>query len=180
MKQGNRSVVIALAAVSVVGAAAGVASAHDTAPSATRGDKNFVEFMANVNASEIAAGGNAQKNATTQCVAQAGRVLHDNHTRLEEKLKPVADSLGLRLQNGPTRADQRMFAPVADKAHSPAYDTAWLKMMYQGHKEVLAKIDHEIPRARNGQVKAYAEMARPIIHAHLEMVYGNRCHLPPS
>ncbi|MBL1103913.1 DUF4142 domain-containing protein [Streptomyces sp. 5-8] len=179
MKHGNRSVLVALAAVSVVGVSAGIASADSAAPPATRSDKSFVEFMGNVNVSEIAAGANAQQNATTECVQQAGRVLHANHTQLETKLEPVAASLGVHLPNGPTKADQAMFAPVADKAHTPAYDTAWLNMMFKGHKAVLAKIDQEIANAQNSQVKAYAEMARPVIQAHLNMVYGGQCHTPP-
>ncbi|WP_432025803.1 DUF4142 domain-containing protein [Streptomyces sp. 1222.5] len=180
MKQYNRSVSIALVAVSVVGVSAGIASADGMAPSHAQSDKAFVAFMANVNVSEIAAGSNAQKNATSECVRQAGHVLYDNHTQLEVKLKPVAKSLGVPLPSGPTTADQRMFAPVADKAHTPAYDTAWLKMMYPGHKAALATIDQEIASTRNSQVKAYAEMARPIIQAHLDMVYGAKCHTPPS
>ncbi|MFJ9822235.1 DUF4142 domain-containing protein [Streptomyces sp. NPDC101151] len=179
MKQLNRSVSAALVALSAVGISAGVASADSGAPSNTHNAKNFVEFMANVNVSEIAAGSNAQKGATTECVQRAGRVLQENHTQLEEKLKPLAHSLGVQLPGGPTRADQKMFAPVALKAHTPAYDTAWLKMMYQGHKEVLATIDHEIANAHNSQVKAYAEAARPIIQSHLKMVDDSTCHMPP-
>ncbi|MFF1748120.1 DUF4142 domain-containing protein [Streptomyces mirabilis] len=181
MKRIIRIASVAVACISLAGGASGTACA-DGAPgsdsAASSRDRAFVGFISNVNLSEISAGSDAEVNATTQCVKQVGRVLVENHTALEAQLKPLAANLGIQLPNGPTQADQMMFAPIKAKAHTPGYDKAWLEMMFVGHKQALAKIDQEVASAQDEQVGAYARMARPVIQYHLDLVYGAKCHEP--
>ncbi|MEU5362675.1 DUF4142 domain-containing protein [Streptomyces sp. NPDC005925] len=139
-------------------------------------DAMFVKAVHQGNLAEIAAGQDAQENATTSCVRRVGAVLVRDHGKLDADVKTLARKLDLTLPAGPTREQEQELAAVRAKAGSPAYDAAWLKTQDAAHTKTLAMIDHELRTGRNAEVKAAARAARPVVAMHLDMVRGGTCH----
>jgi putative membrane protein len=169
----------ALAAMAIAGISAGTAFA-DGAISGI--DSTFLKASHQGNLAEIAAGQDAQKNATTRCVKKVGAVLVRDHTRLDKQGKALADKLNVALPGMPTAEQQKQLAAVRAKAGTAAYDKAWLAAQAAAHQKTLRLIDDEIRSGKNAEVKAAARAARPIVAMHLGMVRGGTCraHAAPG
>ncbi|WP_244283083.1 DUF4142 domain-containing protein [Streptomyces flavidovirens] len=159
--------VMFLSSIGVTPALAATVSAQDTM---------FVKAAHQGNLAEIAAGEDAQKHATTECVEKVGRVLVRDHTKLDTDVKMLAGKLRITLPGSPTAEQEKQLAAVRAKAGTPAYDAAWLKAQEAAHTATLALIDRELSAGQNAEVKAAARSARPVVAMHLDMVRGGVCH----
>ncbi|MET9802814.1 DUF4142 domain-containing protein [Streptomyces sp. NPDC006368] len=162
---------LALSGIAV--GAAGPAFADGNAALPT--DNAFLRASHQGNLAEIAAGKDAQKNATTACVKHVGGVLVRDHTKLDAATKSLADKLGVDLPVAPTPEQQETLANVMKKAGTSAYDAAWLDAQAAAHEKTLARIDHQVSHGRNAEVTAAAKAARPVVAMHLGMVRGGTC-----
>ncbi|CAL9291214.1 DUF4142 domain-containing protein [Streptomyces sp. SudanB25_2051] len=147
----------ALTCLSLSGIAAAPALAAEAPPT----DYAFLRAAHQGNLTEIAAGKDAQKNATTECVKHVGGVLVRDHTKLDAATRALADKLGVDLPMAPSPEQQRTLAAVMAKAGTSAYDTAWLKAQDAAHTKTLGMIDHQIAKGKDAEVTAAAKAARP-------------------
>ncbi|MCP9973826.1 DUF4142 domain-containing protein [Streptomyces somaliensis] len=162
----------ALTCLALSGIAAAPALAADAPPT----DHAFLRAAHQGNLTEIAAGRDAGKNATTACVKKVGAVLVRDHTKLDAAARALADKLGVDLPTAPSPEQQRVLASVMAKAGTGAYDAAWLKAQDAAHTKTLRMIDHQIAEGREASVTAAAKAARPVVAHHLSMVRGGTCH----
>ncbi|MCQ0022772.1 DUF4142 domain-containing protein [Streptomyces somaliensis DSM 40738] len=162
----------ALTCLTLSGIAAAPALAADAPPT----DHAFLRAAHQGNLTEIAAGRDAGKNATTACVKKVGAVLVRDHTKLDAAARALADKLGVDLPTAPSPEQQRVLASVMAKAGTGAYDAAWLKAQDAAHTKTLRMIDHQIAEGREASVTAAAKAARPVVAHHLSMVRGGTCH----
>ncbi|MGI5482716.1 DUF4142 domain-containing protein [Streptomyces lavendofoliae] len=179
MTRTHRWAATAFACLALTGIAAGPALASAPADGATTSlptDAAFLRASHQGNLTEIAAGKDAQKNATTSCVKHVGKVLVRDHTKLDADTRALADKQGVDLPAAPTKEQQDMLADVMSKAGTKAYDTAWLHSQAAAHQQTLARIDHQITHGKNAEVTAAAKAARPVVAMHLDMVRGGECH----
>ncbi|MBT2444479.1 DUF4142 domain-containing protein [Streptomyces sp. ISL-36] len=139
-------------------------------------DTAFTKAAHQGNLAEIAAGRDAQKNATTACVKQVAGVLVRDHSKLDGDVKMLADKLGVKLPASPTPEARKKLAAVQAKAGTAAYDKAWLADQDAAHTKTLAMIDEEISKGKNKEVVAAARAARPVVAAHLDMVRKGTCN----
>ncbi|MEU2116096.1 DUF4142 domain-containing protein [Streptomyces sp. NPDC016459] len=139
-------------------------------------DTTFTKAAHQGNLAEIAAGQDAQANATSACVKEVGRVLVRDHGKLDADVKALAAKLGVTLPGAPTAEQKAELAAVRAKAGTPAYDAAWLKGQEAAHTKTLALIDTELHTGKNAEVMAAARAARPVVAMHLDMVRGGTCH----
>ncbi|MFI6858262.1 DUF4142 domain-containing protein [Streptomyces sp. NPDC050416] len=139
-------------------------------------DELFMMQAHQGNLAEIAAGQDAQKNATTSCVKNVGAVLVRDHSKLDWDLKMLAGKLNVTLPGSPSAEQKKELAAVQAKAGSPAYDAAWLTTQDAAHRKTLALIDQELKGGKNAEVKAAARSARPVVAMHLDMVRGGASH----
>ncbi|QGV82798.1 DUF4142 domain-containing protein [Streptomyces ficellus] len=147
----------------------GSSNAHAT-------DAAFLRASHQGNLTEIAAGKDARKNATTDCVKKVGEVLVRDHTKLDADTRALADDQGVDLPLAPTKEQQDTLADVMSKAGTEAYDHAWLKAQAAAHEKTLARIDNQVANGKNARVTAAAKAARPVVAMHLDMVRGGECH----
>ncbi len=169
-----RTRLAALAALAI--AVPGISAASAVAAPVSDQDATFVKAAHQGNLAEIAAGQDAQKNATTACVKRVGAVLVRDHGKLDADVKMLAGRLDIRLPGTPTEEQKQELAAVQAKAGSSAYDAAWLKTQEAAHTKTLALIDHELKTGKNTEVVTAARTARPVVVMHLEMVRGGTCH----
>ncbi|WP_235023846.1 DUF4142 domain-containing protein [Streptomyces sp. WAC05374] len=179
MTRTHRWAATAFTCLALTGIAAGPALAAAPADGATSGhptDAGFLRASHQGNLTEIAAGKDAQKNATTDCVKKVGKVLVRDHTKLDADTRALADKLGVDLPVAPSKEQQDTLAAVMAKAGTKAYDKAWLDAQAAAHEKTLARIDNQIANGHNAQVTAAAKAARPVVAMHLDMVRGGECH----
>ncbi|GAA3935746.1 hypothetical protein GCM10022244_50190 [Streptomyces gulbargensis] len=139
-------------------------------------DRTFLKAAHQGNLAEIAAGQDAQRNATTECVKAVGAALVRDHRKLDAATTSLSAKLGVSLPTGPAPEDERKLAAVRAKAGTSAYDAAWLADQEVAHTKTLALIDRELEEGRNSEVFAAARSARPVVAMHLDMVRSGTCH----
>ncbi|MER7106217.1 DUF4142 domain-containing protein [Streptomyces sp. NPDC000229] len=177
MTRTHRWAATAFTCLALTGIAAGPAFA--TTPADGTGlatDAAFLRASHQGNLTEIAAGKDAQKNATTDCVKNVGKVLVRDHTKLDADTRALADKQGVDLPAAPSKEQQDTLAAVMAKAGTKAYDKAWLDAQAAAHEKTLARIDNQIAHGKNAEVTAAAKAARPVVAMHLDMVRGGECH----
>ncbi|ARQ71297.1 DUF4142 domain-containing protein [Streptomyces marincola] len=170
-----RTAMITVSALCLAVAPAGLAHAQDAGGTVSAADETFAVGAHQSNLAEIAAGEDAEENATTECVRHVGAALVRDHTRLDRSLTALAERLGIPLPDAPTEEQRRQLEEVRTLAGTPEYDEAWLTVQAAAHEATLALIDEELETGTNAEVKAAAEAARPVVAAHLEMVEGGVC-----
>ncbi|KNB54293.1 hypothetical protein AC230_05830 [Streptomyces caatingaensis] len=132
------------------------------------------------NLAEIAAGNDAEGDATTACVRSVGRTLVRDHTQLDGDVRTLAGKLGVSLPAGPSAEQKQQLASIKAKAGTKEYDAAWLSAQADNHAKTLDLIDRQISAGRNAEITAAAKAARPVVAMHLNLVRGGTCHSQPS
>ncbi|MEU0657782.1 DUF4142 domain-containing protein [Streptomyces lavendulocolor] len=177
MTRTHRWAATAFTCLALTGISAGPALASAPADgSAPATDAAFLRASHQGNLTEIAAGKDAQKNATTDCVKHVGKVLVRDHTKLDAATRALADKQGVDLPVAPSKEQQETLADIMSKAGTKAYDAAWLTAQAAAHEKTLARIDHQVAHGKNAEVTAAAKAARPVVAMHLDMVRGGKCH----
>jgi putative membrane protein len=118
------------------------------------------------NLAEIAAGNAAQQTATTQDVRSLGQTFVQQHTDLDNQLKPVAQQLGVQLPSQPTPQQQQQLAAVQQNS-GQAFDTAWIAQEISAHENTLAATQQELRSGSDPQVLQLARAATPVVEQHL-------------
>ncbi|MFF1561701.1 DUF4142 domain-containing protein [Streptomyces sp. NPDC058279] len=166
-----------LIAAAVTAVTAGVCG--PAAVAADRADNQDAVFLASVhqgNLAEIAAGQDAQRNATTECVKTVGARIVADHQKLDQDVKAVAAQLKTTLPTAPTADQQQKLKDVQAKAKTSGYDSAWLAGQDAAHRSTLALIRLEISSGKDSAAVAAAKQAEPVVTMHLDMVRGGTCH----
>ncbi|WP_307544035.1 DUF4142 domain-containing protein [Streptomyces sp. V3I8] len=160
----------------MVVALSGISAPYAFAAEVGAQDEMFTLQAHQGNLTEIAAGHDAGKNATTECVRHIGSALVRDHSKLDADLKTLAGKLQVTLPGSPSAQQKKELAAVRAKAGGPAYDAAWLTAQDTAHRRTLALIDKELMSGKNPEVEAAARAARPVVAMHLDMVRGGTCH----
>src|ERR1700740_308196 len=93
--------------------------------------KEFLDFAAQVNQSEIQGGLAAEKRADAPAVRAFARLMVLDHMELESQLAAIATENGVQLPSGPSeQAKQEM-------ASGPKFDTTYMQDMVQGHEHAV-------------------------------------------
>lgn len=164
-----------ISAAVVAVALSGISAPQAFAGGTSGQDQRFLMQAHQGNLAEIAAGRDAQKHATSECVKKVGAVLVRDHSKLDADVKVLADKLNVKLPASPSAEQKKELASVQAKAGSSAYDAAWLSIQDAAHRKTLALIDQEIKAGKNAEVVAAARTARPVVAMHLDMVRGGTC-----
>ncbi|MET9378631.1 DUF4142 domain-containing protein [Streptomyces sp. NPDC003035] len=165
-----------LTTTALIAAVTGLGASPAFAADVSSQDSSFMRAAHQGNLAEIAAGQDAQKNATTACVKAVGSALVRDHGKLDADVKALARKLGVSLPGAPAPEDRQKLAALKTKAGTPAYDAGWLAEQDAAHEKTLVLIDQEIAAGENAQVVAAAKSARPVVAMHLDMVRGGTCH----
>src|ERR1700678_2110439 len=108
-----------------------------------------------------------QKSNNPQVKEFAQRMI-DDHTKLNEQMKPVAQQLGVTVPDQISKGDRKTIAKL--QAHSgPAYDQAYIKDMVKDHKQDLSEFQMEASSGQDQTVKDAANQGSKVIAQHLQM-----------
>jgi putative membrane protein len=108
-----------------------------------------------------------QKSNNPQVKEFAQRMI-DDHTKLNEQMKPVAQQLGVTVPDQISKGDRKTIAKLQALSGS-AYDQAYIKDMVKDHKQDLNEFQMEASSGQDQTAKDAANQGSKVIAQHLQM-----------
>jgi putative membrane protein len=108
-----------------------------------------------------------QKSSNDQ-IKQFAQKMIDDHTKLGEQMKPVAQQVGVAVPTEPSKKDKQTMVKMQALSGS-AYDQAYIKDMVKDHKQDLSDFQAEASNGQDPAVKDAATQGSEVISQHLQM-----------
>jgi putative membrane protein len=93
----------------------------------------------------------------------------DDHTKMGDEMKPIAQQLDVKVPDAPSKKNQAMLTKL-QALSGDQFDQAYIKMMVKDHKKDLSDFKMESENAQNPALKEAATKGAGIIQQHLEMI----------
>ncbi|WP_353062541.1 DUF4142 domain-containing protein [Tunturibacter psychrotolerans] len=149
-------------------------SLQDSAPNAgdvgqTMKDKIFLRKAAQGGMAEVKLGQLAAQKASGDDVKAFGQKMVDDHTKLNNEMAPIADSMGVRLPKDLNKEDQAEY----DKLNALSgnnFDMEYLAFMVKDHHKDLREFRQEAASTTDPTLQLAVANATKVIHEHTMMV----------
>ena len=143
----------------------GVQGAGQASPA----DRMFVTKALQGGMAEVQLGQLTLQKSSNEQVKQFAQRMIDDHTKLGEQMKPVAQQIGL---SEPTKLSKKDKATIAKlgSLSGAAYDQAYIKDMVKDHKQDLSEFQMEASSGQDQTVKDAASQGSQVIAQHLQMI----------
>jgi putative membrane protein len=132
-------------------------------------DKMFVKKALQGGMAEVQLGQLTLQKSNNDQVKQFAQRMIDDHTKLGEQMKPVAQQLGVSEPDGISKKDKNTIAKL-QALSGPAYDQAYIKNMVKDHKQDLSDFQTEASSGQDQTVKDAANQGSKVIAQHLQMI----------
>src|SRR5277367_5699473 len=96
-------------------------------------DKMFVENALKGNMAEVQLGQLALQKSSSDDVKQFAQKMVDDHTKMGDEMKPIAQQIGVKFPDGPSKKDKKTIAEL-QTLNGDAFDQAYIKDMVKDHK----------------------------------------------
>jgi putative membrane protein len=151
-------------------AALPMAKAQDAAPSsnASAMDRKFVHGAAAGGFAEVQLGKLAMQRAGNPDVKAFGQKMVDDHTMLNNQMKPVAEGLGIPVPTMLDAKDQATYDKLSALS-GEAFDKAYVQDMVMDHRKDLREFRQEAANGMDPQVKQAAASGAKVIAQHYRM-----------
>ena len=149
-------------------------SAQDSAPNAgdvgqVMEDKMFLRKAAEGGIAEVKLGQLAAQKASSDDVKAFGQKMVDDHTKLNNQMAQVADSLGVMLPKSMNKEDQAEYDKLNGLTGND-FDTEYLSLMVKDHHKDLHEFRIEAASRADQTLHDAVVQAEMIIHDHTVMV----------
>ena len=132
-------------------------------------DKMFVKKALEGSMAEVKLGQLAVQKGTDPQVKQFGQRMVDDHTKLIEEMKPVAEQLGVKVPTELSKKDQATLTKM-EALLGADFDNAYIKDMVKDHKADDKDFKQEIANGQNPAVKDAAKQGDQVIESHLQEI----------
>jgi putative membrane protein len=132
-------------------------------------DKMFVKKALQGGMAEVQLGQLTLQKSNNDQIKQFAQRMIDDHTKLGEQMKPVAQQLGVSDPNGLSKKDKATMAKLQGLS-GPAYDEAYIRNMVKDHKQDLSDFQTEASSGQDQTVKDAANQGSKVIAQHLQMI----------
>lgn len=140
-----------------------------TAADLNRGDRKFLETVAQHNMAEVQTGRLAQANGANGEVKNFGKQMAEDHGKNYEEVVALAKAKGVALPTGPDKG-QKKEADKLSKLTGASFDKAYMKAMLKDHEKDVKEFDKMSKGgAKDADVKAFAAKTFPVLEGHLKM-----------
>jgi putative membrane protein len=150
-------------------------------PAGTGAQAPVAGAMSDANIAAVASASNQDEIETSRVALQKGenagvkqyaQRMVDDHTRMEQEMTQLLQSKGMTPQDNPQSTQIKQTAQAAVQQMQAMtgrqLDSAYVAHQVQSHQATLQALETTlIPNARDPQVKALLEKARPAVAAHL-------------
>jgi putative membrane protein len=131
-------------------------------------DRVFVKKALEGGMAEVQLGQLALQKSSNDDVKQFAQKMVDDHTKLGDRMKPVAQQIGVKVPDGPSKKDQATMAKL-QALNGDAFDKAYMKDMVKDHKSDLSDFKSEAQNGSSPVVKDAANQGAQMISQHLQM-----------
>ena len=132
-------------------------------------DKMFVRKALQGGMAEVQLGQLTLQKSNNDQVKQFAQHMIDDHTKLGDQMKPVAQQLGVSYPNGISKKDKATLAKLQGLS-GQAYDEAYIRDMVKDHKQDLSDFQTEASSGQDQTVKDAANQGSKVIAQHLQMI----------
>jgi putative membrane protein len=131
-------------------------------------DKMFVRKAMQGGMAEVQLGQLTLQKTDNDQVKQFAQRMIDDHTKMNDQMKPVAQQLGVDVPGEISKKDRATIAKLQGLSGS-AYDQAYIKDMVKDHKQDLSDFQMEASSGQDQTVKDAASQGSKVIAQHLQM-----------
>ncbi len=146
-----------------IGNATGLGSPNQ----ASAQDKDFLKNATQGSNFEIEAAQLALQKSSDDGVKKFAQMMIDDHTKLNEQMKPVAAEAGVTPPTGISKKDEKLIAQLK-AASGPAFDKRYIDIMVADHSADLKEFKNEASGGQLASEKSAATQATPIVDHHLQ------------
>jgi putative membrane protein len=139
-----------------------------TQTGASMTDRVFVKNAMEGGMAEVQLGQLTLQKSNNDQVKQFAQHMIDDHTKLNEEMKPVAQQLGVAIPTQVSKKDSKIINKL-QALSGPAYDQAYIKDMVKDHKGDLSEFQAEASSGQDQTVKDAAAQGSKVIAQHLQM-----------
>jgi putative membrane protein len=142
-------------------------------------DTLFVKDAMQGNVAEIQLGQLALQKSSNPQVKQFAQRMIDDHGKMNDSLKPVAQQLGVSAPNKVDKKAQNTINKLSALS-GPQFDQAYAADMVNDHKHDLQSFKDEADTTQNPTMKNIATQGAQVISAHLQMAQQLQSQQPAS
>jgi putative membrane protein len=132
-------------------------------------DQSFVRKALEGGAAEVQLGQLAQQKAQSSDVKQFGQKMVEDHTQLNDQMKPLAKRLNVKQPSGVSKKDRDLIARL-EGLSGDQFDQAYIQAMVKDHKQDLSEFKDEAQATQNPSIKQAAQQGAQVIAQHLQMI----------
>lgn len=132
-------------------------------------DKTFVRKAAEGGLAEVQLGKLAAEKGASDEVKSFGQKMVDDHTKLNEKMGPVADSMGVMTPKHLNKEDQAEYDKLSALS-GDAFDKEYIAFMVKDHHADLREFRIEANNTTDANLKQVVTEGAQVIHDHMVMI----------
>lgn len=132
-------------------------------------DQNFAEKAALGGIMEVEAGKIAVEKATNPDVKAFGQKMIDDHSKINETLKSLANTKNMTLPTMMSESQQKDLKDLREKTGSD-FDKSYVKMMVDDHKDDVDEFQKEVDKLKDMDLKNFAINTLPTLQTHLASI----------
>jgi putative membrane protein len=129
-------------------------------------DRQALSRLAQGDMAEVAAGKVAAEKASSPEVKKFGQHMVDEHTKMLEEGKQVAEAKGVTPPAGPDKKHQAALKKL-EQLSGEEFDRQFMAQMVKDHEDALKLAEKTAKDAKDPQVKEHAQKGAPHIKEHL-------------
>ena len=142
---------------------------QQTASSAQMQDQAFVRNAMEGGMAEVELGQLASEKGSSDDVKQFGQKMVDDHTKLNDQMKPVAQQLGVLAPTKLSKKDEETKTKLQSLSGAQ-FDDAYIRTMLKDHKKDASDFKEEAQRTQNPALQHAAQQGSQVIDQHLQMI----------
>ncbi len=135
-------------------------------------DAGFLVKAAELNLEEIHLGQLAQESGSLPEVRELGRILEEDHERMQSDLMVLAGSKSVTIPMSPTDKAKEAYKKLTI-ATGKEFDKEYCTMIVKGHKEAISLFEKAVEKTHDQEVKDWASSRLLDLNEHLE--HAARC-----
>jgi putative membrane protein len=132
-------------------------------------DKIFLRKAAQGGMAEVKLGQLAAQKGSSEDVRAFGQKMVDDHTKLNNDMAPIADSMGVRLPKDLSKEDQAEYDKLSGLSGND-FDMEYLSFMVKDHHNDQREFRQEAASTTDSTLQAAVVNGAKIIHEHTVMV----------
>ncbi|MGA5757035.1 DUF4142 domain-containing protein [Nonomuraea bangladeshensis] len=135
----------------------------------TAADRDLLVKVRQAGLWEMPAGDMAQTRAESQRVKEVGRLIMEDHKKLDALTVQAAKKLGVVIPDEPNADQQRWLAQLAAES-GPAFDKDYANLLRAAHGKVFTVVASVRAGTRNAEVRKFAQEGINFVMRHMTLL----------